>query len=84
MGEEDVTVQVNMHEAKSQLSRLGKMAWSGQQVVIAKAGEPYLDLIPHHEKPITRHPGGYEGKIWMAEDFDVTPPEVIASFEGDS
>ena len=39
--------QVNMHEAKSQLSKLGEMAWKGEKIVIAKAGKPYLDLVPH-------------------------------------
>jgi len=37
-------MKVNMHEAKSQLSKLGKKAWAGETVVIAKAGKPYLDL----------------------------------------
>ena len=39
-------MKVNMHEAKSQLSRLGKLAWEGEEIVIAKAGEPYLRLEP--------------------------------------
>ena len=40
-------MQVNMHEAKSQLSKLGEAAWSGESVVIAKSGKPYLELVPH-------------------------------------
>ncbi|HEX5314114.1 MAG TPA: type II toxin-antitoxin system prevent-host-death family antitoxin [Gammaproteobacteria bacterium] len=83
MSETDVPVQVNMHEAKSQLSRLGKLAWCGRRVVIARVGEPYLDLVPHREQPVSRRPGGFEGQIRFAEDFDETPPEVIADFEGD-
>ena len=35
-------MKVNMHEAKSQLSRLGRLAWEGEEIVIAKAGEPWL------------------------------------------
>ena len=35
-------MQVNMHAAKSQLSRLGKPAWEDEEIVIAKASEPYL------------------------------------------
>ena len=42
-------MKVNMHEAKSQLSRLGELAWQGEEIVIAKAGKPYLDLVPHRE-----------------------------------
>ena len=40
-------MQVNMHEAKTQLSRLGELVWQGEEVIIAKAGKPYLDLTPH-------------------------------------
>ena len=40
-------IQVNMHEAKTRLSQLAEAAWSGDEVVIARAGKPYLDLKPH-------------------------------------
>lgn len=76
------TKQVNMHEAKSQLSQLGELAWKGEKVVIAKAGKPYLDLLPHREGRVKRTPGRLKGQIWVADDFDQTPPEVIAEFEG--
>ncbi len=59
-----------MHEAKSQLSRLGKAAWEGEDVVIAKAGEPYLRLEPDREQKVRRKLGGLEGQIWIAPDFD--------------
>lgn len=45
-------MQVNMREAKAQLSKLGKLAWEGEEIVIAKAGEPYLRLEPYR-KPKT-------------------------------
>ncbi len=71
-------MQVNMHEAKSQLSRLGKLAWAGEEVVIAKAGEPYLRLEPYREKKLEpRKLGGLEGKIWMAPDFDEPDEELF-------
>ena len=76
-------MQVNMHEAKSQLSRLGELACQGEPIVIAKAGKPYLDLIPHREeKREPRVPGRLKGLVWMAPDFDETPQEVIELFEG--
>jgi antitoxin (DNA-binding transcriptional repressor) of toxin-antitoxin stability system len=75
------TKQVNMHEAKSRLSELGELVWQGEKVVIAKAGRPYLDLLPHREQPRRRKPGRLKGRIKMAADFDTTPPEVIADFE---
>ncbi len=70
-------MKVNMHEAKSQLSRLGKLAWEGEEVVIAKAGEPYLRLEPYREKLTPRKPGGLEGKIWMSPDFDEPDEELF-------
>ncbi len=75
-------MQVNMHEAKSQLSRLAELAWQGEEIVIAKAGKPYLRLTPYRAAGIERKPGALEGQIWMAQDFDETPIEVITAFEG--
>ena len=76
-------MQVNIHEAKSQLSKLGELVLKGEKVVIARAGKPYLDLVPHRERTELRTPGRLKGRIQMAEDFDTTPEEVIASFEDD-
>ena len=69
-----------MHEAKSQLSRLGKAAWQGEEVVIARAGEPYLRLVPYREGLTRRELGALRGQIRIAPDFDETPPEVIDAF----
>lgn len=74
-------VQVDMREAKSQLSRLAEQAWRGDRVVITKAGKPYLDLLPHVELR-ARKPGRLKGKIRMSADFDKTPEGIIAGFEG--
>jgi antitoxin (DNA-binding transcriptional repressor) of toxin-antitoxin stability system len=76
-------MKVNMHEAKSQLSRLAELAWQGEKIVIAKSGKPYLDLIPHRGNTGKREPGLLKDQIWLAEDFDDTTEEVIAGFEGD-
>ena len=76
------TKQVNMHEAKSRLSELGELVWKGEKVIIAKAGKPYLDLLPHRAQRRKRKPGRLRGKIEMAADFDQTSPEVIGNFEG--
>ena len=43
-------MKVNMHEAKSQLSRLAELAWQGEEVVICKAGKPWLHLVPYRER----------------------------------
>ena len=75
-------MQVNMHEAKSKLSALGEKVWKGERVVIAKAGKPYLDLLPHREERVPRRPGRYRGQIRISADFDQTPDELIDAFEG--
>ena len=73
-------MKVNMHEAKSQLSKLGELAWQGEDVVIAKAGKPYLNLVPYNESRKQRKPGRLKGRIHIAPDFDETPQEIIDSF----
>lgn len=69
-----------MDEAKSQLSKLGKLAWEGEEIIITEAGEPYLRLVPYQARLKERKPGGLEGQIWIAPDFDETPQDVIDSF----
>jgi antitoxin (DNA-binding transcriptional repressor) of toxin-antitoxin stability system len=75
-------MKVNMHEAKTQLSRLGDLAWRGEKIVIAKAGKPYLDLVPHRAIEQARKPGLLKGKIEMADDFNDTTDDVLNDFEG--
>ena len=75
-------MQVNMHEAKSQLSALAEKVWQGETVVIAKAGKPYLDLLPHRGETVQRKPGRFKGEIKISDDFDQTPDDIIDAFEG--
>ena len=84
-------MQVNMHEAKAQLSKLAKLAWQGEEVIIAKSGKPFLKLVPYQpeaasepepEKRERRPLGVWKGQIWMAPDFDETDEEIIEAFEG--
>ena len=74
-------MKVNMHQAKSQLSKLGKLAWEGEEVVIARAGDPWLRLTPYHERGEERNLGGLEGEIWMSPDFDEEDEELIEAIE---
>ena len=74
-------MRVNMHEAKSQLSRLARLAWQGEDVVICRAGRPWLRLTPYQERLEPRQPGGLEDQIWMSADFDSEDDEIIAAFE---
>ncbi|MCZ7588598.1 MAG: type II toxin-antitoxin system Phd/YefM family antitoxin [Gaiella sp.] len=74
---------VNMHEAKTHLSKLVERAAQGEEVVIAKAGRPVARLVPYVESDEPRKLGAWKGRIWMADDFDELPPDILAAFEGD-
>ncbi len=70
-----------MHEAKSQLSRLARLAREGEEVVICNAGRPWLRLTAYREQFDRRQPGGFEGQVRLAPDFDADDDEIIAAFE---
>ena len=63
---------------------MAEKAWSGDVVVIAKAGKPYLDLIPHKVIAEPRNPGSYKGKIKISKDFDQISADIIDEFEGNT
>jgi prevent-host-death family protein len=70
---------VNVHAAKTQLSRLLDRAHAGEEIVIAKNGEPYARLVPL-ERAKPRKPGLLEGKVEDAF-FDPLPAEELAAWE---
>lgn len=63
-------MQVNMHEAKSQLSKLAERVHKGEEVIIAKAGVPYLYLMPYKDDKKPRVPGRYKDQIQMDKSTD--------------
>jgi len=72
---------VNIHQAKTHLSRLLVRVGRGEEIIIAKAGKPVARLAPVRDKPKRRVPGTAKGKIWMAPDFDAPlPDEIIDEF----
>ena len=73
---------INVYEAKTQLSKLLDRVATGEELVLGKAGKPMARLIPYREQRQPRKPGRLAGKIWMAPDFDDTPEDIIAAFEG--
>ena len=64
-------IEVNIHEAKTQLSRLIQAVLEGEEVIISKRNRPVARLVPLEKTKITRHLGwgGAEG-MWMSDDFD--------------
>jgi prevent-host-death family protein len=75
---------VNIHEAKTHLSRILKRVERGEEVVIARGGRPVARLVPIAGRP--REPGRLKGRIRVSEDFDAPlPAEVAEGFRsGDS
>ena len=67
--------KVNVHEAKTQLSRLLQRVMNGEKIIIAKAGKPVAILSPFEEAPEQRTPGIDAGKVTIAPDFDAPLPE---------
>ena len=72
--------QVNMHEAKTQLSRLIEAVEAGDEVIIARAGRPVARLTRIETSQIPRTPGALRGQIWIAPDFDELPEGFLDDF----
>ena len=76
--------QVNIHEAKTHLSRLVDQVSQGAEVVIAKAGKPLARLVPIRPPAQQRYRlGVLKGRIRIADDFDAPlPHDLLDLFEG--
>ena len=74
---------VNLYEAKTHLSALVERASKGEEVVIAKAGEPKARLVPLSQPMKHRKPGEWKGRVVISPDFDAPlPEEILGAFEG--
>jgi prevent-host-death family protein len=76
---------VNMHEAKSSLSRLVAKAAEGEEVVIAKAGKPVAKLVRYEaeEERKPRELGFLRGKVKILPGFDEMDQEIERLFYGE-
>ena len=74
---------VNIHEAKTHLSRLVERVEAGEEITLARAGRPVARLVPYRVRHEPRKLGIWKGKVWMAEDWDSpeTNAEVAQLFE---
>lgn len=80
-------MEVNIHHAKTHLSKLIAAAESGEEVIIARAGKPAVKLVVVTESTKKSRESMYGagiGKIWMADDYDMdaTDLEIQKLFEG--
>ena len=82
---DDVMTTVNVHEAKTHLSRLLERVEAGEEIVVARAGKPVARLVPYEDSRPTRVPGTGRGEIEIADDFDDDlPDDLLDVFEGKS
>jgi prevent-host-death family protein len=72
---------VNIHDAKTHLSRLIAKVESGEEIVIARAGRPVARLVPLEIRTKRRPLGIWKGQIWISPDFDEPIPELLDAFE---
>ncbi len=72
--------QVNIHEAKTHLSRLLEEVEGGEEIVIARAGKPVARLVPNLPNGAPRKPGFLKGKIKILDGFDEYDEQIARDF----
>jgi prevent-host-death family protein len=76
-------MEVNIHEAKTHLSRLLQRVAAGEEVTIARSGVPVARLVAVETKKKIRPLGMDRGRIWIADDFDAPlPDDLLKAFYG--
>jgi prevent-host-death family protein len=71
-------IEVNIHEAKTQLSRLLARVAAGEEVIIARSGEPVARIVPIESPPHERVLGLDAGRVLISDDFDAPlDPETM-------
>lgn len=82
MAGEAEMAQVNLYEAKTNLSSLVDRAAAGEEIVIAKNGEPMARLVPVEKPKSPRVPANIGKITYIADDFDDLDAEIVELFEG--
>ena len=71
---------VNIHEAKTHLSRLIERVEAGEEITLARAGRPVARLVPYEKRLKPRKPGIWKGLVVIGPDFDDPLPEFDEAF----
>ena len=75
---------VNIHDAKTNFSKLLNQVLKGDEIIIARDGKPLVRLIPYTEETQVRQGGQLKGLIKISNDFDAPlPEEILKQFYGD-
>jgi len=75
-----MAAQVNVHEAKTHLSRLLERVEAGEEIVVARAGRPVARLVPHSTGRRRRQPGSAKGLIEILPGFDEYDEQIARDF----
>ena len=73
----------NIHQAKTQLSRLIERVLQGEEIVIGRAGKPVTKLVPYQRSVQPRQGGQWRGQVAIEDNFDELPEEIAAAFRGE-
>ena len=75
----------NISEAKASLSKLIEKALHGEEVIIGKAGKPVVKIVPFEidTSPRQLGVGNWRGQLWIADDFDELPDDLLRQFTGE-
>lgn len=76
----------NISEAKASLSNLIEKVLRGEEVIIGEAGKPVAKLVPYQldTTPRDLSQGIWKDQVWIAEDFDALPEDLMKAFTGDN
>ena len=73
---------INVHEAKTHLSKLIDQAHAGREIILAKAGTPYARLVPLEKPSNRRVPGRWKDRLSVPDDFlDPLPEQDLKAWE---
>ncbi len=74
---------VNIHAAKTHLSRLVERVEGGEEITLARAGRPVARIVPYRQRTEPRPLGLWTGRVWLAPDWDApdVDAEIAALFD---
>lgn len=75
-----MTATVNVHEAKTHLSRLLERVHAGEEIILAKAGKAYARMVPIRDEAPSRRPGRLAGRVGETF-FEPLPEEELQAWE---
>lgn len=73
---------INIHEAKTHLSRLVERVEAGEEITLARAGRPVARLVPYRQRAEPRRPGLWKARVSIGPDFDAPLPEFEKALKG--